>query len=278
MAIEIESVNPNCPVCGGEVKVREDGGYYCPYCRKRFVVKKPETQSGAPVAGVPQPPVMEPVRSVGLSPKQIFAQSVNSVALIEAGQSCGSGFCVGTGSTIITNAHVIDSAWNSGARNVTVVINDKRYNGALISRGSADGMDLAMIQLQNGSAVPLTVCPEHVSVGDDVYALGNSMGDGMSFVHGMISDDERYYNKEIPDGILCDISTNPGNSGGPLLNEKGELIGVCVAQRVDNEGAKSVAGMRYFIPVKYVLSFIAGGGSSSRGGDSFGGGNIRSER
>ena len=275
MPLVLEAVNPTCPNCRGELQKKGDH-FYCPYCRKKFVEAEVEvkpTPAAAPAPEAKPEPKPEPKPEAKpepkpaaapapegpkpLTPKQIFARSVPSVALIKAGNSRGSGFCVCDGRYIVTNAHVIDSAWNAGMTSVEVIIADRSYPAKLYSRGSADGLDLALLMLDKAHAAkPFKVCNDHVVVGEDVYALGNSMGDGMNFVHGMISDDERYYNKAIPDAILCDISTNGGNSGGPLLNDRGELIGACVAQRVDNDGSKTVAGMRYFIPVKYVLDFV----------------------
>ena len=280
MPLVLENVNQICPVCGGELRNQGDH-YYCPYCRKKFVATQVAPSQSAPGIDAPKPepkpedkpeekpeakpekPAKKPDETPApegpkpLTPKQIFAKAVPSVAVIIAGDSRGSGFCVCDSRYIVTNAHVIDSAWKAGEKNVQVVIADKPYNGRLYARGSSNGLDLAIIVLDDKHAAkPLKVCKDHVVVGEDVYALGNSMGDGTIFVHGMISDDERYYNKAIPDAILCDISTNPGNSGGPLLNDRGELIGACVAQRIDNDGSKSVAGMRYFIPLKYILKFV----------------------
>ena len=83
-----------------------------------------------------------------------------------------------------------------------------------------------------------------------MYLIGNSLGEGTCITSGIISDKDRYVGDLSYPYIMTDASANPGNSGGPLLNEMGELIGVLVA------GITSAKGMNYAIPVNMVNEFL----------------------
>jgi len=88
----------------------------------------------------------------------------------------------------------------------------------------------------------------HVDTGERVYAIGNSKGYGLCIVDGLVSDNSRTVNGN--EYIMISAPTTNGNSGGPLLNSRGELIGMVTA------GDANVKTMNYAIPLKDILEFL----------------------
>ncbi len=149
----------------------------------------------------------------------------------EAGQerevtSLGSGFIIDGSGFIITNFHVID-----GAEAITATLHDNtKFKAKIIGRDKK--ADLALLKID--STKPLPCVPlgdsDKMRVGDWVIAIGNPYGLGGSVTHGIISARERSINAGPFDAFLqTDAPINRGNSGGPLFNETGEVIGITTA-------------------------------------------------
>ena len=159
-----------------------------------------------------------------------------AVVRIEAGNSLGTGVIFGNdGNTafVITNYHVIKSA-----STVTVIVNDaRRYEG--IVRGTDQTSDLAVIaiccsdrfhKLEFGNASELRP-------GDEIVAIGYAQGIGgeATVTRGIISA-IRYSNDHQSDVIQTAAALNPGNSGGPMLNLEGKIVGINTFSVRDSEG------------------------------------------
>jgi Do/DeqQ family serine protease len=136
----------------------------------------------------------------------------------------GSGVIVSASGHILTNHHVID-----GADKVQVELKDRRTFDAKIV-GSDQASDLAVLKIE---AKDLPVVPfgdsESVQVGDVVLALGNPMGVGQTVTMGIISAKGRATglgDGSFEDFLQTDAPINSGNSGGALVNARGELIGI----------------------------------------------------
>lgn len=171
--------------------------------------------------------------STALTATQIYQRDSTGVVAIKAvtseGEDEGTGIVLNEQGLILTNDHVI-----KGATSLTVDAggSSKQTTSAKIV-GEEANQDLALIQVApSGLGLkPLTLASSSsVKVGDGVYAIGNPYGLEETLTRGIVSA----LGREIsaPDGskitgaIQTDAALNPGNSGGPLLNEQGEVIGV----------------------------------------------------
>ena len=144
------------------------------------------------------------------------------------GTSLGSGFIVDGDGYIITNNHVIQ-----GAEDITVILRDDTQLKAKLI-GSDSRVDVAVLKVEPPNKKPLPAVKfgdsDKVRVGDWVIAIGNPFGLGHSVTAGIISARGRALgNESLDDYLQTDAAINKGNSGGPLFNAEGEVIGVNTA-------------------------------------------------
>ncbi len=135
-----------------------------------------------------------------------------------AGLALGSGFVYSKDGKIITNYHVIEDAYTAD-----VYIGDTKYSVASVLGYDKD-IDIAILKINASNLATLTICSAPVKTGSQVYALGSSRGLTSTFSRGVIST----ANREM-DGVKYiqhDAAISNGNSGGPLLNEYCEIIGI----------------------------------------------------
>lgn len=159
---------------------------------------------------------------VAISPQDDAARKQNG----DTEAAGGSGFVIHESGIILTNAHVV-------AKLDTVEVtfaNGKRYKGKVIGR---DGRtDLAIVKIDAEGPLPILklVKSSRLPLGAKVFALGNPMGNRFSVTSGIISGYDRAYDVAWPvNFIQHDAALNPGNSGGPLITEEGEVIGINTA-------------------------------------------------
>jgi putative serine protease PepD len=168
-----------------------------------------------------------------LTATQLYKQDSTGVVAIKAvtseGEDEGTGIVLNEQGLILTNDHVIKGATSLS---VDASGSSKKTTSATIV-GEEANQDLALIKVDPSGLElkPLTLASSSsVQVGDTVYAIGTPYGLEETFTKGIVSA----LNREIaaPDGskiagaIQTDAALNPGNSGGPLLDEQGEVIGV----------------------------------------------------
>ncbi len=175
-------------------------------------------------------------------------------------QGQGSGFVLDRQGHILTNNHVIE-----GAQILEVTTFDKhKYKATILNRDR--NHDLALLQIQGAPNLqPATLAEStNLLVGQQVYAIGNPFGFNGTMTRGIISairSIEMPSGNKIEDAIQTDASVNPGNSGGPLLNSRGEVIGITTLIASNpNGGADQSAGIGFAIPIstaKAVLSDFA---------------------
>ncbi len=137
-------------------------------------------------------------------------------------RSLGSGFIVSTDGYILTNAHVVDMA-----DEVTVKLNDKREFKAKVI-GADKRTDVAVIKIEATGLPAVKIGdPEKLRVGEWVLAIGSPFGFESTVTAGIVSAKGRSLPQEnyVP-FIQTDAAVNPGNSGGPLFNVKGEVVGI----------------------------------------------------
>ncbi len=141
--------------------------------------------------------------------------------------SLGSGFVIDAAGIVVTNNHVIDNA-----DDITVTLNDGREFSATV-RGRDRETDLAVLQLDTGGVkLPFVKFGDvdKARVGDDVFAIGNPFGLNSSVTKGIISARNRNIDSgDFDDFIQTDAAINRGNSGGPLFDMSGRVIGVNTA-------------------------------------------------
>lgn len=138
-------------------------------------------------------------------------------------QTLGSGFIISEDGYIVTNNHVIDKA-----ESINVIVGkDKKYMASLV--GKDEKTDIALIKIVPEEKLIPAVFGDSdlIRVGDWVLAIGNPFGLGGSVTAGIISAKSRDIDSgSYDDFIQTDASINQGNSGGPMFNTKGEVIGM----------------------------------------------------
>ncbi len=193
-----------------------------------------------------------PMASVAdLSPK-----IEEAVVMVKTPKGLGSGFIIHQDGYLITNFHVIEGetkiTLNLFRREGSAYRNEKIENTRIIAVNPF--LDLAMLKFDPPAGMKVTVVcldadERDVAEGETAFAIGNPLGQERSVSQGIISKTSRRH----IDGLLYIQTTtevNPGNSGGPLFNTRGEVIGVT------NMSYRFADGMHYAIPVRYVIDFL----------------------
>jgi serine protease Do len=192
---------------------------------------------------------------------RVYERVNPAVVMIRGNTALGSGFIVSSDGYVITNAHV---ARNQPAV-LTVRMSDGKEMPADVVGFATDGVDLALLKINNSRKFP-TVKLGNVSstkVGDSVYAIGTPLYEinHNTLTNGLVSGirvDGKW--------IQTNAAINNGNSGGPLLNDLGELIGVNTSgaegKVTDGKGEKIGSsngniGINYAVSVDVVREFLA---------------------
>lgn len=179
--------------------------------------------------------------AIGFDTEEVY----NSVFVVYSGNSMGSGFAIGE-NCIITNAHVISNQYD---------VRIETYGGEMKRAfivALDERIDIAVIGVADVLFTPLRVADlSSVSVGDDVYAIGAPNSLAFTLTKGVVSSKERLVSRQK--FIQTDAAINTGNSGGPLLNDAGEVIGVNSYKMSDAEG------IGLAIPIDVVVSFLETG-------------------
>ncbi|QMV18450.1 trypsin-like serine protease [Granulicella sp. 5B5] len=164
-------------------------------------------------------------------------------------QGQGSGFILDKDGHILTNNHVID-----GAQQIEVTLwNGKKYKASIV--GTDPTHDVALLQIHGATALePATLSDSTgLLVGQRVYAIGNPFGFSGTMTRGIISALRAVQlpsGVKIDNAIQTDASVNPGNSGGPLLNSHGDVIGITTMIATNPNGnADQSAGIGFAIPI-----------------------------
>jgi len=176
-------------------------------------------------------------------------------------QGLGSGFIVSADGIVLTNAHVVD-----GADTVTVTLTDKREFTAKVL-GSDRTTDIAVLKIDAKSLPYVTIGdPAAMRVGEWVVAIGAPFGLDNTVTAGIVSAKGRSLpgDAAVP-FIQTDAAVNPGNSGGPLFNLKGEVVGIN-SQIFSRSGG--FQGLAFAIPIDVAMDVkdqIAQNGKVSHG-------------
>lgn len=150
----------------------------------------------------------------------VIEDSVQSVVTIRTDMSQGTGFIINEEGYIVTNYHVMEDA------QAATIITSNDENHAVSPIGYNLEFDIVLLQI-SGTYDELELGDsDDVQVGERVIAIGNPLGLGFSVTQGIVSGVHRRGPNELYAYIQTDAALNPGNSGGPLINNKGEVIGI----------------------------------------------------
>lgn len=169
-------------------------------------------------------------------------------------QASGSGVIISEDGYIVTNNHVIDKA-----RNIEVVLNDKRtYPATLV--GTDPNTDIALLKIED-TGLPWIAFgnSDSLRVGEWVLAVGNPFNLTSTVTAGIVSAKARSINiissdMKIESFIQTDAAVNPGNSGGALVNTRGELVGINTAIASQTG---SYTGYSFAVPVTIVNKVVS---------------------
>lgn len=227
-----------CPICGGkELCERKSGEFMCLYCDTIF-----RCASGAEKAK---------------SAQSVYEGAIKSVfeiySFVDDDEISGTGVMIPDGH-ILTSAHVVMKV-EAGERVVNfndglILKKDERDDAMkpVLVRADPD-LDLALLRADGAEKIdPIPISKGKISAGDRIYVIGNSKGEGLCIVDGIVSDAVRRINGRELMMISAPVTT--GCSGAPVLNSDGELVGVVTGGR---EGA---AAMNYAVPVGMIEKFL----------------------
>ena len=217
------------------------------------------TAGGTSVSG-------SPVAAEGLlTPSQVYARNVRSVVSIsstmapnrmgQVGKGSGSGFILTEDGYVVTNYHVIE-----GAAEVSVILYDKSEYPAKVI-GSDVNNDVAVLKIEGKDLPAVTLgSSSDLLIGDMVVAIGNPLGMlAATQTDGYLCGKDRnvttggaYINM-----LQTDAAINAGNSGGPLFNMKGEVVGITSAKYSGTTGSgASIEGIGFAIPIDDVMDIV----------------------
>lgn len=202
-----------------------------------------------------------------MTPAQVYAANVNSVVAVSCtvrtsmfgrvteGTSTGSGFIVSEDGYVVTNYHVVENA-----SSIRVITNDgSEYTATLVGKDAAN--DVAVLKAEAEGLAPVELGDSNsLFIGDMVVAIGNPLGTlSATQTVGYISGKDRRVTTDntVINMLQTDAAINSGNSGGPLFNMYGQVVGITSAKYsgTTSSGA-SIEGISFAIPIDDVKSII----------------------
>ena len=202
-----------------------------------------------------------------LNEEQIYDKARLSIVSVESRRdgrvNIGTGIVLTEDGYIITNAHVVE-----GAHSVEVITEDyATYPARMV--GYDEQEDLAVLKIQAKGLQPAAFGDsDPLRCGQKVCAVGDALGYRATITSGIVS--ALYQDVEVGTAVMPVIQTsaaiNRGNSGGALLNDRGQVVGVVVAKMVSGDGSAEAVG--FAIPtrrVKYVVDTLIAGGDPEQG-------------
>lgn len=202
-----------------------------------------------------------------LTPAQVYNQNVQSVVAISStvtttiygqsttGTATGSGFIVTSDGYVVTNYHVVD-----GAIAITVTTNNgTNYEATLV--GGDENNDVAVLKVEGSNLPAVTIGhSDSLIVGDQVAAIGNPLGTlTNTLTVGYISARDRAVTTDsfAVNMLQTDAAINSGNSGGPLFNMYGEVVGITSAKYSgESSSGATIEGIGFAIPIDDVIDLI----------------------
>ena len=199
-------------------------------------------------------PVLYETHLFKRSSEQIYKIAEKSVGeiviydIFDQAISLGTCFVYSSDGKLITNYHVIEDAYSA-----TVTIDEKDYVVDKILSYDPD-IDLAIIKINATNLTPLSLSYGNVSGGEKVYAVGSSKGLTMSFTSGVVASSNRTIAGVRY--IQHDAAISNGNSGGPLMNEYGEVIGINTMYLKEGQNINFAIATSEIKKIKYNHSIV----------------------
>ncbi len=200
-----------------------------------------------------------------MSAAQIYAEYVGSVVGIKTegsttnifGQvtkfaASGSGFVISEDGYVVTNRHVVED----GETFTVAFSNDESYDATLVGFDSSN--DVALLKIKKTGLKPVLLGDSgKITVGEEIVAIGNPLGElTFSLTKGVVSALDRVIVMQQGESLnmfQLDAAINRGNSGGPVFNSLGEVIGVVTAKYTDS----GVEGLGFALPINDVLDIVS---------------------
>lgn len=213
------------------------------------------TALGEALSSTTQPPDRGPAIYGTIFPSLVFIE-VGGNADDPASGGLGSGVIINADGSIMTSEHVV-----AGSTDITVTFTDGTTSPAVVTEAFPE-MDIAVLQ---AATLPDVVVPATFggspAIGARVYAVGNPLGLSGSISTGIVSATGRTISREngdpLEDLIQFDAAVNPGSSGGPLLDENAQLIGIVTAL-VNPTGEDFFSGIGFAVPIQNAAGAAGG--------------------
>jgi serine protease Do len=211
----------------------------------REAMAEAQAPSGVVVPSTPEPaaaPTAAPPATVApLSARDLAKQSLPATVSLHCSDSMGSGFFVEP-ELVLTNAHVLCPV---GERIQAVLSDGQRLTGETVRSNQA--VDLALVRLPGARGKPLPLGDVgDLALGDRIMMIGSPMGLEFTVHEGLVSHLGRVVNGVA--FIQLDAKVNPGNSGGPIIDEQGRVVGVITLKQAQAEG------IGLAVPINYAYS------------------------
>ena len=204
---------------------------------------------------------LHPAGSGELTLQEVYAKCAPSVVAVTAfieddsdeRYYWGTGIVLSADGYIVTNAHVVEGS----CRARITLWNDEEYDALLVGYDSRS--DIAVLKIEARGLTPGEFCdPEDLSIGDQVVAIGNPLGREFrsTMTEGIISGIDRdiSYNGITQTLLQTSAPINEGNSGGPLINMAGQVIGITNMKMSNSAGSVTIEGVGFAIPSRTVKS------------------------
>lgn len=165
---------------------------------------------------------------------------------ISDGLSCGTGCVIDKRGIILTSAHVVESD------SVVVTMSNGQNYTAKVIKKLGENKDIALLKINTSYELKTVKLgnSEKIKVGQKVLAIGNPFGFNGTLTQGIISRIDYSKNR-----IQTDAAINPGSSGGPLLNKRGEIIGINQAIYNPDNNISNI-GIGFAIPINLVKEYL----------------------
>jgi len=207
-------------------------------------------------SATPPPPFSEGVYQI-IQPSLVLIEAKIPGTDGTTEDSLGTGTVIDASGDILTSLHVVKDASNiqltfaDGTKSTATVANQKPENDIAVLKAATPPAQIVPATLGN---------PKAMQVGDEAYVVGNPFGLYSSMSAGVISGFNRTFQPRNTDlnltGLIqVDASVNPGNSGGPLLNRNGEVIGIV-------EGLINPTDQNFFVGIGFAIPINVAGGAA----------------